>query len=1250
MPGTLAHYEIFDPLGRGGMGEVFLARDTRLDRQVALKVLPPEMASDPDRLERFRREARAVAALNHPNIVTIYSVEEADGQHFLTMERVEGGTLEERVPREGLPAADFLALATQIADALRAAHARGVTHRDLKPGNIMVDGDDRIRVLDFGLAKVQKTRHGDGSSTDDAPTETLTQEGLVMGTLPYMSPEQVQGRAVDSSSDVFSLGILLYEMLCGQRPFAGESSAELVSCILRDDPSPIEHRDLGQPLDGILTRCLHKDPKARCTAEELWNELRQLRSGLDSGFVSTPGAPTKVDLPDRQPLVGRHSEMHRLQTAVEGARASRGALVLLTGEAGVGKTRLWQEAYDRARQSGFLALVGHCRDMEGAQPYLPLIEQIEAAARLVPPQALRRALGPNAPEVAKLMPDLRQRFDDIPEPVQLPADQERRYVLHGVSEFIERAARAQPMLLVYEDLHWADDSTLFLVRHLAQRLWEMPVLVVGTYRDTELAPGSALATVLQDLTRERLVEEILLQRLELDDVAQLLEDRAGRTPPPDLVARVFRETEGNPFFVEEIYRHLSETHQLFDDAGEWRSGMHRAEAEVPRSVGLVIGQRLERVSDDCRKALTAAAVVGRRFRFDVLATVASTLDEDQLLDAIEEAEGASLVEDASSGREAGYAFVHEQLRQALLSDLSMPRRQRLHLRVADALEAAYGSRVEARATELAHHLYQAGAAADEERTLRYQLLAADSTRDALAFEEALRWLQQAQEVMDDGDSEAMAGLLLRRALTERALARVDEALATFEEALATSPRGPQHDEILSARAQLLLDLFRGREAAEDLGALLEAARRDGDRERELGLLLSMARAHYVLSLDEPGQHAQMTRDTYEAAYELAKELGDRRGMARALIPTSWFTDYWSDYFPTAVANLEEALRLARELGDEELELEALTTQLRLKPPTESARDAERVRRRLEERRDPIRLKELYFLLMWGQWWRGKPERCREVCDAGIELAAQLGTDPVQYPTIKALALIDMGRFDEAWQALEAEVADDEHRFGHCMQQLGVAFYQARLESWQQAAETARWTLVEAGELSRIWMQAWMRDLLAVAASRLGGVGEATSQELTDGDPTTWFRAFPELEADALLAQGDAEAALAKADEMAGKAEKRGTGRTLVCARELALRSLVVLERWPELLAMADGCLPLAESAEMHDYTWRIRAHRARALQGLGRADDAAHELERARALLEQIGGTIPQAELRRSFLSQELAHQVLTRATDTEES
>lgn len=298
---TLAHYEILEKIGSGGMGEVYLAEDTKLDRKVALKVLPPELAESEERRARFTREAKAIAALNHPNIVTVYSVEEDDGVHFITMELVRGKTLSELLPKSGFSLNKFFDIAIPLTDAVAAAHQEGITHRDLKPDNVLMGDDGRIKVCDFGLAKF-RSESAAGSSSE-LPTKAMTQEGLIVGTVAYMSPEQAEGKAIDTRSDIFSLGIVLYEMLTGRRPFEGDSPTSILSSILKDTPRAVTELEPSVPreLGKLVKRCLAKDPIRRYqTAIDVRNELEETKHDIDSGELGTAASPSKRPSPTRR--------------------------------------------------------------------------------------------------------------------------------------------------------------------------------------------------------------------------------------------------------------------------------------------------------------------------------------------------------------------------------------------------------------------------------------------------------------------------------------------------------------------------------------------------------------------------------------------------------------------------------------------------------------------------------------------------------------------------------------------------------------------------------------------------------------------------------------------------------------------------------------------------------------------------------------------------------------------------------------
>jgi non-specific serine/threonine protein kinase len=286
---NVAHFRIVSRVGAGGMGEVYLAQDTKLDRAVALKILPAEFARDPERMSRFVQEAKAASALNHPNVAHIYEIGEAEGLHFIAMEYVEGESLKTKSGRS-MEASEILDIGIQIADALDAAHSKGITHRDIKPANVMLTARAQAKVLDFGLAKLGP------SAAAEAATTYTTATDVILGTPHYMSPEQALGRPVDQRSDLFSLGAVLYEMATGRVPFSGDSAAEILDRVTHAQPEAIARFNYNLPpeLERIIRKCLEKDRDRRYqSARELLVDLRNLKRDSDSGVKAAPVRPAR---------------------------------------------------------------------------------------------------------------------------------------------------------------------------------------------------------------------------------------------------------------------------------------------------------------------------------------------------------------------------------------------------------------------------------------------------------------------------------------------------------------------------------------------------------------------------------------------------------------------------------------------------------------------------------------------------------------------------------------------------------------------------------------------------------------------------------------------------------------------------------------------------------------------------------------------------------------------------------------------
>ena len=449
-------------------------------------------------MSAFAAKPWPAAALDHPFTCKIFEIGEDKGALFIVMEYISGETLYARLRAGPLPRSDALRIAAEVAEALEAAHAKPLVHRDLKPANVMLTSQGRAKVMDFGLAK----RLASGELKDISATAgdlPLTAAGEVAGTPEYMSPEQMTGAPLDHRSDLFSFGIILCELLTGKHPFQRNSKVETMTAILRDPPDLAVTGNAGLSPGQIvlIRRLLAKSP------DERYQSIREVRDDLARlGSSSTAAAEPEEAVKPPIPLIGRDPERAELVRHLESALAGHGSLVLIGGEPGIGKTHLTRAILAEAARRGCFTAVGHCHEMEGAPPYVPFIEMLEHAARVVPRETFRYALGSAAPEAAKLMPELRHMFPDIPPPLELPPEQQRRFLFNAYREYLERAARTAPIVRVFEDLHWGDEPTLLLLQHLAQTVATVPMLMIGTYRDVELDVSRPFARVLESLIRE----------------------------------------------------------------------------------------------------------------------------------------------------------------------------------------------------------------------------------------------------------------------------------------------------------------------------------------------------------------------------------------------------------------------------------------------------------------------------------------------------------------------------------------------------------------------------------------------------------------------------------------------------------------------------------------------------------------------------------------------------------------------------
>jgi tetratricopeptide (TPR) repeat protein len=713
---------------------------------------------------------------------------------------------------------------------------------------------------------------------------------------------------------------------------------------------------------------------------------------------------------------------------------------------------------------------------------------VEAATRALSPEALRDALGESAPEVAKLMPELRRLFPDIPAPPELPPEQERRYLFNGMREFVERVGRAQPLLLTLEDLHWADDSTMLLLQHIAQQLHEMPVLIVGTYRDVELDVARPLARALEELLRQRLAHRIALKRLPEAGVSAMLRGLSGQEPPKPLVDAVFSETEGNPFFVEEVFRHLAEEGKLFDTQGRWRSDLQVSELDVPEGVRLVIGRRLERVGEECRRVLTTAAVIGRDFSFELLEALRE-VDVDALLDAVDEAERAHLIASTSDGAEARFIFAHELIRQTLLSGLSHPRRQRLHLRVGQVMERHYVRNLEPHLGTLAAHFRLAGAAADVEKAIDYSLRAGEAARALFAYEEAAAHWQAALELMEESgaDAERRAGFLERLAdlihvtsldyrvgvdYLERAL-RVYEELGQAERAAEVHSRLGRHLSSYYDAMDIDRALAHYRAAEAVLGR--------GPKRAPLGdLYVGMASAAWW------AVHTQEGLTASRRAMEIGERLGNEAIWAHAAALHGWHL-FAGGRLAEGLALAERAWETADRLDDPAVAVAAAYIRGFLTYHLGDPRDLQFwCQRELAKPRvaqAPVQRRRLLSLLAWAHIFAG------ELAEAS-RLLADLAPD---IPPEEGWVEGGVASADGDWERAAALLAKDvqlRHRNGDRYAGSDSAYLLARVQRVRGEHQQAEALLQEALVEGQLLLDFQARLELALLYAEMGRPHEA----------------------------------------------------------------------------------------------------------------------------------------------------------------
>jgi predicted ATPase/tRNA A-37 threonylcarbamoyl transferase component Bud32 len=747
-------YEIIREIGRGGMGVVYRARDQKLSRHVAIKFLPPEFTRDVNRLQRFLREARTASSLNHPHICTIHALGEHEGRPYIVMEFIDGHTLKAVADRK--PELDeILRIFAQAARALAAAHEAGVVHRDIKPENIMVRDDGYVKVLDFGLA-----RQLPAVIDTIEPPENDTKPGALLGTIAYMSPEQADGVAIDGASDVFSLGIVLYELVTGQHPFAAQSPVKMLQGIVSQEPIPAARINSSVPsnLDGLLSSMLQKDHRLRATAAEIAAALT-----LAGGERALAFNESRL-----RPVVHREPELAALRLAFANADAGNCSLFCLAGEPGIGKTTLVEDFLSELSDAKAACHIarGQCSErLTNAEAYLPVIHALENLVRADSVGSVARLVKVVAPTWAARL-STATADSGAPEALAESQAQSRQAMLREFCNLLRDVSRLAPAVLFFDDVHWADVPTIDLLDFLCHHGQGLRVLLIATYRPTELLlEPHPFHRVKLELQAKGHCTDLTLGFLERADIASYL---AAVFPdnalPADFAEAIHSRTEGNPLFMADLLAYLRERGVIAPADGQWRLVQNLPElaSQLPQSVRSMIQRKLERLDDHDRRLLSAAAVQGYEFDSAVVAGALAleSAEVEERLQELDRVHGLVRLkremELPDRALNLRYVFVHILYQQTLYDGLPPSRRASLAAALAQRLEQHHGDGASSLAAELAC-LYEVGR--DFARAARQYLLASQNAGRVFAHHEgvalAQRGLQLLQSVPPSADRDEL---------------------------------------------------------------------------------------------------------------------------------------------------------------------------------------------------------------------------------------------------------------------------------------------------------------------------------------------------------------------------------------------------------------------------------------------------------------------------------------------------------------
>lgn len=926
VPGDrFAEHLILGVAGRGGMGVVYRALHEPLNRHVALKLIAPALSADERFRARFQRECQAAASIRHPHVLPVYHAGQKDDLLYVTMQYVDGADLGRVLALERrLAAAPAAALAADLADALDAAHRAGIVHRDVKPTNVLIETRDDVLhafLTDFGLAKCISE-----------PSQ-LTRTGTILGTLDYAAPEQLEDQPVDERTDIYALGCLLFEVLTGRVPFPRETDTAKILAHINAPPPSVNAlvAAVPQALAGVVERAMAKRPADRYASAGEFGRAALAAVGArgsptgeghtlaisPSGGLQAPPPRSQMPFPSalrseagEGPFVGRQHIIDRLRRRYELSGESRTQLVLLCGEPGVGKTRIAGEFADRVYAEGATVLYGRS-NAESIVPYQPFITAIQHLLAHRHDGALAERFDLELSELGRFIPGLRRTAGTLAEPLAVEPEARRYRLFEAVTRLLGFATEERPVVLILDDLHWADASTALLLRHVVQQLQDVRLLVLGTLRDVESCRSDDLVQLLARMRpQQHAFERVSVAGFGTEETAALVAAHNSDEPAAGFVRRLRNATGGNPLFIREMLRSLAELEP--GDTGAISSERALTLVGVPEGAKEMIAQRILRLSEPTQRVLSDASVIGTEFSLAVLGALLRQPVDDTIT-ALEEASGAGLIRESDEQIDR-FLFTHALVRDALCERQSASRRVRLHRRIGEALEQTAAGPLNA--AELADHFFVSRELDAGQKAVQYCMRAGDAAARALAHEDALEHYRRALIALDmqaPEDDRRRCEVLL--ALGDVELRQGDPAARdTFQAAAELARRHVQPDQL--GRAALGLAGRYGEAGIVDDAAisLLEEALEQLPEDDSA--LRAQLTARLAGALQFAGDSARTTELSH-AALVMARRIGDTRTLISAL-ESRHTALLHIEYLEERLRLSEEIVALADEVGEREL--------------------------------------------------------------------------------------------------------------------------------------------------------------------------------------------------------------------------------------------------------------------------------------------------------------------------------------------